>query len=77
MAVPKRKMSRSATRSRKSANMRLVPQRALAVPELRSVEASAHGVRQLWLVPRSAGSRRRLTDMTSRRTAATMFGAAP
>ena len=25
MAVPKRKMSRSATRSRKSANMRLVP----------------------------------------------------
>ena len=39
MAVPKRKMSRSATRSRKSANMRLEPTAALAVPELRRVAA--------------------------------------
>ena len=49
MAVPKRKTSRSSTRSRKSANMRLVPERALAVPQLRRVEAPAHGVQQLWL----------------------------
>ena len=60
MAVPKRKMSRSATRSRKSANMRLAPRRALAVPELRSVAAPAHGVQQLRLVPRPAGPRRRV-----------------
>ena len=62
MAVPKRKMSRSATRSRKSANMRLVPPRALAVPELRRVAASPPGVRQLWLVPRPPGPRRRVAD---------------
>ena len=61
MAVPKRKTSRSATRSRKSANMRLAPPRALAVPELRRVAAPAHRVQQLRLVPRPAGPRRRLT----------------
>ena len=60
MAVPKRKMSRSATRSRKSANMRLAPPRALAVPELRCVAASPHGVQQLRLVPRPPGPRRRV-----------------
>ena len=37
MAVPKRKMSRSATRSRKSANMQLALPAALVVPELRGV----------------------------------------
>ncbi len=62
MAVPKRKMSRSATRSRKSANMRLAPPRALAVPELRRVAAPAHGVQQLRLVPRPPGPRRRVDE---------------
>ena len=65
MAVPKRKMSRSATRSRKSANMRLAPG-ALAVPELRRVAASAHGVRQLRLVPRPPGPRRRVPPHAER-----------
>ena len=67
MAVPKRKMSRSATRSRKSANMRLAPPGALAVPELRRVAAPAHGVQQLRLVPRPAGHRRRVTRSASPR----------
>ncbi len=40
-------------------------ERALAVPELRSLEAPAHGVRQLWSLPRPAGSRRRLTTRRS------------
>ena len=60
MAVPKRKTSRSATRSRKSANMQLSRPAALAVPELRRVAAPAHRVRQLRLVPGPAGARRRV-----------------
>ena len=34
---------------------------AFAVPELRRVAAPAHGVQQLWVVPRPAGHQRRVT----------------
>ena len=63
MAVPKRKMSRSATRSRKSANMQLSPAAALAVSELRRVPPAAHGVRELRLVPGPAGARGRVAPV--------------
>ena len=67
MAVPKRKTSRSDDPRRASRRTwRLAPPRALAVPELRRVEAAAHGVRQLRLVPRPPGPRRRVTDRRRR-----------
>ena len=61
MAVPKRKMSRSADPVAEVREHAARPAAALAVPELRRVEAAAHGVRKLRLVPRPAGARRRLT----------------
>ena len=61
MAVPKRKMSRSATRSRKSANMQLTRPPHSLCPNCGASRAAAHRVQQLRLVPRPTGDRRRVT----------------
>ena len=60
MAVPKRKMSRSATRSRKSANMRLAPPAHSLCPNCGASRLPHRGVQQLRLVPRPPGPRRRV-----------------
>ena len=62
MAVPKRKTPRSKTRMRRASNWRLAaPARSLC-PNCGAVEAAAHRLRQLRLVPRPPGARRRLSS---------------
>ena len=60
MAVPKRKTPRAKTRSRRASRTGAGRAGPLALPELRRREAAAHRVRQLRLVPRPPGHRRRL-----------------
>ena len=60
MAVPKRKTPRAKTRQRRASNWRLAAPAALDLPQLWRGQAAPHRVRQLRLVRRPPGDRRRV-----------------
>ena len=62
MAVPKRKTPRAKTRQRRASNWRLAAPARSTCPQLRRGQAAAHRVRQLRLVRRPPGARRRVVD---------------
>ncbi len=61
MAVPKKKTSKAKSRSRRAVRLEARRARPQQLPPLRRHQAAPRGVRQLRLVPRPPGHRRRLT----------------